>query len=141
VTSRRIVVDANILIRAVLGVRVRQLIARYGTGISIFAPEIAFTDAARYLPVIASKRSADPVTLLATLDQLHLLVETVPDDILEPLRDVALKRIGYRDPMDWPYVAAAMALNCPIWTEDNDFFGSGIPTWTTGNVEIYLSGE
>ena len=29
-------------------------------------------------------------------------------------------------------------LNLPIWTEDQDFFGSGIATWTTDRVDIYL---
>ncbi|MCA0306243.1 MAG: hypothetical protein LCH87_02525 [Actinobacteria bacterium] len=28
-------------------------------------------------------------------------------------------------------------LNCPIWTE-TDFFGTGILTWTTDRVQLYL---
>jgi len=27
-----------------------------------------------------------------------------------------------RDPEDWPILAAALALDFPIWTEDTDFF-------------------
>jgi predicted nucleic acid-binding protein len=42
------------------------------------------------------------------------------------------------DPDDWPIVAAALLLDLPIWTEDQDFFGSGIAIWTTDRVEIYL---
>ncbi|MFM6076421.1 MAG: PIN domain-containing protein, partial [Dolichospermum sp.] len=34
--------------------------------------------------------------------------------------------------------ALSLSLNCPIWTEDQDFFGIGIATWNTRNVEIYL---
>jgi hypothetical protein len=26
----------------------------------------------------------------------------------------------------------------PIWTEDTDFFGCGVATWTTDRVELYL---
>ena len=41
-----IVLDANILIRAVLGRRVRQLIDLYsGQGVRFFAPDVAFDDA------------------------------------------------------------------------------------------------
>jgi hypothetical protein len=29
-------------------------------------------------------------------------------------------------------------LDLPIWTEDQDLFGSGVPTWTTDHVEVYL---
>jgi len=52
-----IVLDANILIRAVLGRRVRQLIDTYGTqGIRFFAPDVAFDDAETYLPPLLKKR-------------------------------------------------------------------------------------
>jgi PIN domain len=29
-------------------------------------------------------------------------------------------------------------LDLPIWTEDQDLFGSGVATWTTDRVEVYL---
>jgi predicted nucleic acid-binding protein len=45
-----------------------------------------------------------------------------------------------RDLDDWPVLASALPLNCPIWTEDTDFFGAGVETWTTGNVELLLEG-
>lgn len=140
-TAKRVVLDANILVRAVLGVRVKQLITRYGADILFFAPEAAFTDAARHLPEIAVKRDADATDLLISLDRLRAVVETVPFRIIEPFKNQALSRIGKRDATDWPYVAAALALSCPIWTEDNDFFGAGIATWTSDRIEIYLRGE
>jgi len=37
-----------------------------------------------------------------------------------------------------PIVATALTLNCPIWTEDQDFFRTGIPTWTTDRIHIYF---
>ena len=39
---------------------------------------------------------------------------------------------------DWPVVATALMLAAPIWTEDQDFFGSGIATWTSNRIELYL---
>ncbi len=51
-----IVLDANILIRAVLGRRVRQLLETYaGHGIRFYAPDIAYADAAEYLPPLLRK--------------------------------------------------------------------------------------
>lgn len=140
-TTRRIVLDANILIRAVLGVRVRELIEQYGEGTSFFAPDLAFAEAARHLPTIAGKRGADPAPLLDSLRRLHVVVEAVPVDVIAPLEPAAMARIGTRDPMDWPIVAAALTLDCPIWTEDKDFFGAGVATWTSDIVEIYLRGN
>ena len=31
--------------------------------------------------------------------------------------------------------------HCPIWTEDRDYFGAGVATWTSDLVEIYLRGD
>ena len=43
---------------------------------------------------------------------------------------------------DWPIVAVALLLDFPIWTEDQDFFGAGVATWTTDRVEfIYVHRE
>ena len=36
-------------------------------------------------------------------------------------------------------LACALALEYPIWTEDMDFFGVGVATWTTNHVELYLA--
>ncbi len=140
-TSRRIVLDANILIRAVLGTRVRELIEQYGTDAAFFAPELAFAEAARNLPIIAAKRDVDPAPLLDSLDRLRAVVDEVPADVTDPLERGAMARTGSRDPMDWPVVAAALALNCPIWTEDQDFFGVGVPIWTSARVDVYLRGD
>ena len=43
-----------------------------------------------------------------------------------------------RDEEDWPVLAAALALSCAVWTEDTDFFGSGIAVWTSDRIEIFL---
>ena len=139
-TARRVVLDANILIRAVLGVRVRDLLVRYARDVEFFTPELAFDEAERHLPTIAAKRRISAQPLLESLGLLRGVVEAIPAEVTAPLRDAAMERIGLRDPMDWPIVAAALALECPIWTEDKDFFGSGIATWTSDRIEIYLRG-
>src|SRR3981189_2247163 len=71
-----IVLDANILIRAVLGRRVRQLIETYGSrGARFFAPDVAFADAARYLPSL--RRGGPPWRHLES-DVPRLSEKTVP---------------------------------------------------------------
>jgi hypothetical protein len=52
-----IVLDANILIRAVMGRRVRHLLDTYASrGVCFCAPDVAFADAQKYLPLLLSKR-------------------------------------------------------------------------------------
>ncbi|WP_159500717.1 PIN domain-containing protein [Microbacterium sp. 18062] len=140
-TSRRIVLDANILIRAMLGVKVGKLLTEYAESIDFCAPSVAFEDAEANLPGIMAKRGIGPTALSLGLDAVRLLVEEIPSEVTEPIQEKALQRIGRRDPDDWPIVAAALALDCPIWTEDKDFFGAGVATWTSELVEIYLRGD
>jgi predicted nucleic acid-binding protein len=46
-----IVLDANILIRAVMGRRVRQLLEEYASReVRFYAPDVAYSDAEKYLP-------------------------------------------------------------------------------------------
>ena len=66
---------------------------------------------------------------------------SVPEEVYESVRAAALSRIESRDPDDWHVLAAALVIECPIWTEDQDFFGAGVPTWTTDRVELYLSAD
>ena len=51
----RIVLDANILIRAVLGARVKKIITDHAEHTEFFAPEVAYGEAQRHLPEILAK--------------------------------------------------------------------------------------
>ena len=62
----------------------------------------------------------------------------VTPEVYERFEADARERLGRGDPDDWPILTAALALECAIWTEDRDFFGVGIATWTSDRVEIYL---
>jgi predicted nucleic acid-binding protein len=138
-THKAIVLDANILIRAVLGKRARSLIENYALAVNFFTPDIAFEDARRYLPEILQKRGIPNESALMVLEHLGRLVQSLPEEYYNAYRKQSLHRISARDPDDWPIVACSLALNCPVWTEDTDFFGAGIATWTTNRVEYYLS--
>jgi len=140
VQSRRIVIDANILVRAVLGVRVRDLIERYCDSTAFYVAELNVEEALRYLEQLARRKGIEQQTWRASFDAVMTAVQIVPTNELTAVRDVAMMRIGRRDPADWPAVAAALQFECPIWTEDEDFFGSGLATWVTSTVETYLRG-
>lgn len=135
-----LVLDANILIRAVLGRRVRDLIEQYSTGrIRFYAPDVAFADAEKYLPIILASRNLSTSDVSDSLEYLSTLIESVDVEIYHSHERSARKRLSGRDEEDWPILALALALNCPIWTEDTDFFGTGVPVWTTNRIEIFLS--
>jgi predicted nucleic acid-binding protein len=135
-----LVLDANILVRAVLGSRALSLLTLYAEQADFFAPDIAFAEAREHLPEILQKRRVDPAAALAILNSLCGLIQIVEPETYLSFESVARERLIHRDQNDWPILAAALALRCPIWTEDTDFFGCGVATWTTDRVEIYLKG-
>lgn len=136
--SRLIVVDANILISAVLGTKVIQLIAAHRHEVRFLTPQICVVDAQKYLPPLMIERARS--TSVEAIDRLLAWVEPLELDVLVPFEESARALLKGRDPDDWPILAAAWALNAPIWTQDQDFFGLGVATWTTANVQHFLSG-
>ena len=136
--SKALVVDANILIRAVLGKRVREVIETHCEAASFFVPEAAYVEAEEHLARLVIKRGGDPEKAIAFLRALRELVEVIGSDVYGEFEAEARERLGQRDPDDWPILASALALGCPIWTEDTDFFGCGVATWTSNRVQVFL---
>jgi predicted nucleic acid-binding protein len=138
-SGKAIVLDANILIRAVLGKRVRELIVTNASEVKFFAPDVAYADARKYLPSLLEKRGVDDAAALHVLDFLEGIVQPIDAELYAGMQQQALQRIAARDADDWPVLACAMTLGCPVWTEDADFFGTGVATWTSDRVALYFA--
>jgi predicted nucleic acid-binding protein len=96
-----------------------------------------FDDAQKYISDVSARRRIDPLPGLTVLEEVSNIVESVDQSLYEEYEAIARERVAPRDPDDWPVVAAALLLDFPIWTEDQDF----VATWTTDRVEVYLRGE
>jgi predicted nucleic acid-binding protein len=71
------------------------------------------------------------------IEAVEANVVILDEAIYSALEDEARAR-SLRNPADWPVVAAALALSAAIWTNDNDFLGTGIGTWTTETLRSWL---
>lgn len=136
--GRALVLDANILIRAVLGRRVRRILEAHADTISFFVPETAYAEAEEHLAALVVKRGGDPAKALAVLKSMAALGTVASQDLYGDFEAEARKRLGARDPDDWPILAAALAIGCPIWTEDTGFFGCGVATWTSASIDSFF---
>jgi hypothetical protein len=59
-TARKgIVLDANILLRAVFGRQVLHLLETYEDKARFYAPDVSFQDALKYIPLISKRRGFD----------------------------------------------------------------------------------
>lgn len=137
----RLVLDANIILRAVFGKKTCRLMERFDRKVQFLAADACVEEAHRHLEGIARAKgiSADEPT--AMLRQVLSMVQPISENSCAGLKLQSLSRIASQDPNDWPSIAVALLLDAPIWTEDRDFFGCGVATWTTDRVEIYLKGD
>ena len=106
--------------------------------VSFLTPEIAYCEAEGHLAALVVKRGGDPHKALALLRCLGRLLELVGDEVYRDFETEARERLEMREQDDWPILATALALGCPIWTEDSDFFGCGVATWTSNRVQVFL---
>jgi predicted nucleic acid-binding protein len=72
---------------------------------------------------------------------LQQTVKPVDRELYGIFEAEARERLRGRDEADWPVLATALGLVCPVWTEDPDFFGTGVAVWKTNLVEIFLRAQ
>lgn len=139
----RLVVDASVLVAELLRVRGRDLLG--DDRLDLYLPEQTWGEVQHELPrrvaAFARRRSigraeADELARLC-LAAINANVGVIDAAVLAPLEDEARSRV-LRDPDDWPLVAGALVLAAGVWTRDNDLLGSGVPTWTTDTLQLWL---
>ena len=135
--TRRLVLDANILIRASLGSKVGHLILQAQRTCDLFTPEVCLRDAEKHLAHIAKSRSLPLEALDRALRNAMECVEVLASDFIEAHR--ALSQVLIRDLDDWPVLSAAIGLDATVWSEDQDFFGTGVATLVCHNINAWLS--
>jgi predicted nucleic acid-binding protein len=127
-TLKPLVVDAMVLISAVMGEATPKIIQKLVGKVVFYTPEHAYEEAEQHLPTILARRNAsegDVEEVLKALHQLRNIIVPISKQEYEHLQAKATQRIP-RDPEDWPCVALALLLGCPIWTRDADYFGTGL---------------
>lgn len=67
-SGRALVLDANIMLRGVLGTRVRGLIERYSNDVFLLTPQSCVDEVSEYLPSLCAKRGWILATAEETLD-------------------------------------------------------------------------
>jgi predicted nucleic acid-binding protein len=117
---------------------VREVIETHAEDVLFFVPESAYAEAEEHLAALVIKRGGDPEKALTLLRSLSRLMELIGGEVYREFEAEARERLARRDLEDWSILACALALRCPIWTEDTDFFGCGVATWTSDRVRMFL---
>jgi predicted nucleic acid-binding protein len=139
----RLIVDTTVLVGELLRAKGREMIG--DDRLDLFLPEEMWEEVQVELPrrveAFARKRSlafdlADELKS-ACFASIEANVDLVALPVYSALEDEARSR-SLRDPNHWPLVACSLALGAAVWTDDNDLFGTGIPTWTTQTLQGWL---
>lgn len=129
-----IVLDANILVAAVLGRQVpRVLAAAHARGATLAVTEHQIVEAAEILTTKIGLTIAETRT---GLEAITALVTPLGAEFCAATEAAARARLHERAQSDWPVLAAALAAAGGIWTHDRDFFGVGVPVWSSRNMQF-----
>jgi predicted nucleic acid-binding protein len=136
-------VDASTLVAEALRARGRQLLAH--RALDLIMAGDAWSEMVHELRrrvILLTQRGHLPeqgatVLLDDALAAVQSCVEIVPAELYADQMEEALRRIP-RDHRDAPTVALALALDCGIWTGDQDFFGCGLPVWITETLLTHV---
>lgn len=140
----RLVVDANILVAELIRKRGRELIIH--PALELYMAQMAWEETCHELAKRVEKMAQKGVfsqeigqkLLTDAMSLAEVKVSIVPHELYAAYATIARLRIP-RDPDDWFTVALALVLQAGIWTNDRDFLGCGLPTWTTETLMSHLS--
>lgn len=142
----RLAVDASVLVGELLRRRGRALVA--DPRLELYVAEATYGEARHELlnrqRLLVQHAGLAPEVAAAlvkgSLETAEAALTVASDAWLEPFRQEALARVP-ADPDDWPTAALALALGVGVWTDDRDFFGSGLATWQTPVLQYALTTE
>ena len=138
----RLIVDTSVLVGELLRAHGRAPLE--DDRLELFLPERMWAETQVKLPrritAFAGRRGLPPgdagQLVVRCIEAVEADLAVLDEAIYAALEDEALARCP-RDPRDWPVVASALALSAGIWTNDNDFLGTGVPTWTTITLDAW----
>jgi predicted nucleic acid-binding protein len=129
-----IVMDANILLSAILGkgtVRALDAAVKRGVALGLPVPQLAEASS-----VLADKLGYRDDEANAALAALASRITLLSPEFYRAHEAAARGRLHRRGQSDWPVLAAALATEGGIWTHDRDFFGVGVPVWSSRNLRF-----
>ena len=127
----RLVVDANVLLAAVLGGRAKAILQHPEID-ELLTTGAALDEVQEYAGILARKRRLSLDTLLLAMAALPVTV--IEEAIYSSSLPRARKLIAKRDPDDVHVLALALNTNLPLWSNDNDFEETGIEWYTTAEL-------
>lgn len=141
--SEALVIDANVVLSAVLGFRSRPLLELASTRRAL----IISVQASLEVKHVLSRLAPDEPALMEIADEILGSIEVVAEERYDDglstaehwLRNAVASRNGSTS--DAHLLALAWTYDADIWSHDRDFAGTGWPSWSSANLATALSEE
>lgn len=133
-----LVVDANVLFSAVIKDGLTRAILLF-SGYEFYAPEFSVEEFRKHLPELRKKTGLPEAELVELFDRLLQTAEIK----LVPFEDFKSKHVLAKqispDEDDVAYLALALHLNCPLWSNDSLLKEQGaVKVFTTKELLLQL---
>lgn len=128
----KIVVDANIIFKILLGSRANYVILT-SMNYTFYSPEFIIGEIRKYIPQIAQMKNVSEQEITLAFADLLFFLTVLPYEEYSNCLSKAMMALEDRDRKDVDYLACALAIEADlIWTEDDDFSSQNlVPTKTT----------
>jgi hypothetical protein len=135
--AKGLVLDDGILLSAVVSPGpVMPLLMKYEGTVRLCTADVCFPNVRSYLAQRLERQGLNPPEAFETLNGLERIVEPIDVPLYETSGPPARARLA--DPRHWPVIAVSLLFDYPIWTNNEDFFGTGVAAWKTDKVVLYL---
>lgn len=132
-----LVIDANVLVRMIVGKRAhRDARDAIGRGVEFVTTSRQLDEAAGVLAGVFELEPTDVVEQV--LEVVDLMAVTDVEGYAH-FQTEAQSRMRSKARDDWHVLAAALAFAGGIWSDDRDFFGTGVPLWSSYNIDRPLA--
>ncbi|SFC89677.1 Predicted nucleic acid-binding protein, contains PIN domain [Bosea sp. CRIB-10] len=141
--SETLVVDANIILSAVLGFRARPLLEQIGARRALVISSGAALEVRHVLSRIAPDTPILIEIASEILEAIEMVEEVRYNDGLGAAAQSLRRAVGSRNGSinDAHILALAWTYDADIWSHDRDFAGTGWPSWSSANLAAALADE
>ena len=129
----RLFVDTNILVRCSLGKASARIVVALERGVVL---SVTSRNVDEFVGVLRSVFGFAERDAMVEAARILRPFEIVEERDLEEFEMKAIDRLHAGGKSDWPSLAAAMAFDAAIWSDDRDYFGVGVRVWSTPNVQF-----
>lgn len=127
-----LVVDANVLVRMVVGrMAAGQAKAAIDRGAALLTTVAQLDEAAG---VLHGKFDFEPEEIVAELLAATDVMSVTDLEGYQWQEVEARERLPGHAGKDWHVLATALAFDGSIWSDDRDFFGTGVAVWSSVNI-------